>query len=679
MQPRMLGVNQRFFALKYLPVINLFLCLLLLFTLPTSLFAQPTKAPQDAITKTIMADERFLYEPQFTSKEIQAFLNQHPGVLKHYETNLGDLVLPAAQIIDSAAFGMTFNNNPKIILTLLEMRYHLISDAQINSDLVYHPLGLDIPGIEGFQQEIIWMAAVMRSAYSSYGDSQTKKLKIGNANQFYDAVGSPNAGTFAIQTALGRMAHSPAEFLAFIGEGEASFVATYQRLFEDPRAPHPQPLSILVKPFLAKPFAGSYTVSSFFDHDSRAGYMRRFDGATRFSYEDHRSIDFSMPSGTPILAAATGKIRINYLRYTEGNPAWCWNMGVSYSPVIAIGIQHVIEGVEFQTYYWHLSKIAKNPRTGKDFAIGDQIEQGETLGYAGNTGCSTGPHLHFSVSRQGFAVDPFGWCGPGNDPWPAKSQVLWAQEINPSPCPSIATDVWVEAPKDSEIVYGKVKIKGWSIDTKANEGTGITKIFLSLDGPPGKGGKWIGEAHYGLERPDVVSTFKVADRFRNSGYEFEWDTTSFEPGEYTLYVTAYGEKSGWSPPTTRKITIQRQAPMEIHLDTPQPGAVISGLTKLQGWAADLAAAKGTGINSVHFYLDGPAGEGQLIGTARYGLERSDLVEYFGSNERLRYAGYSFDWNTSKVAPGQHKLFVYVQSVSAGWVKAEPIVINIEQP
>jgi len=52
------------------------------------------------------------------------------------------------------------------------------------------------------------------------------------------------------------------------------------------------------------------------------------------------------------------------------------------------------------TRYYHLSRFARGLKVGK------VVKQREVIGYVGSTGLSTGPHLHFSVTKNGVFVDP---------------------------------------------------------------------------------------------------------------------------------------------------------------------------------------------------------------------------------------------------------------------------------
>ena len=88
---------------------------------------------------------------------------------------------------------------------------------------------------------------------------------------------------------------------------------------------------------------------------------------------DRYAVDIGCPTGTPIKASASGKVIFSKVG---------WN-GAFGNLVI---ISHP-NGT--QTFYAHQSKIA--------VSVGDQVSRGEVIGYVGNTGRSTGPHLHFEV------------------------------------------------------------------------------------------------------------------------------------------------------------------------------------------------------------------------------------------------------------------------------------------
>ena len=107
------------------------------------------------------------------------------------------------------------------------------------------------------------------------------------------------------------------------------------------------------------------------------------------------------------------------------------------------------------------------------------------------------------------------------------------------------------------------------------------------------------------------------------------------------------------------------ASAQIELDTLDDGATVRGSVSVQGWAVDHAGLSGTGIDHVHLYLDGPAGQGTFLAEASYGLERADVADTLG-DPRFRPAGYRYDWDASALAPGPHTLYIYAHSSVADW-------------
>ena len=96
----------------------------------------------------------------------------------------------------------------------------------------------------------------------------------------------------------------------------------------------------------------------------------------------HKGIDFAAPTGTPIYASGSGVIE--YL----GRKG-------SFGRYIRIRHNEV-----YQTVYAHMSRYAKLLRKGS------KVKQGQTIGYVGSSGRSTGPHLHYEIHQHGLAIDP---------------------------------------------------------------------------------------------------------------------------------------------------------------------------------------------------------------------------------------------------------------------------------
>jgi murein DD-endopeptidase MepM/ murein hydrolase activator NlpD len=96
--------------------------------------------------------------------------------------------------------------------------------------------------------------------------------------------------------------------------------------------------------------------------------------------EDHSGIDFRGTIGEPIQSTADGVV----VQAGAAN-------GYGY----AIKIAH---GHKFETLYGHLSAI--------DVSVGQKVKAGDVIGKLGNTGRSTGPHLHYEVRQAGTPIDP---------------------------------------------------------------------------------------------------------------------------------------------------------------------------------------------------------------------------------------------------------------------------------
>ncbi|HXV77237.1 MAG TPA: M23 family metallopeptidase [Candidatus Polarisedimenticolaceae bacterium] len=106
----------------------------------------------------------------------------------------------------------------------------------------------------------------------------------------------------------------------------------------------------------------------------------------------HHGIDYAAAPGTPVVAAADGRVV---------SAGWDGALGK------AVRIRH---GSEYLTVYGHLRAFARGVRRGAE------IRQNEVVGYVGSTGRATGPHLHYTMIHRGRPVDPRRIDNPAGEP-----------------------------------------------------------------------------------------------------------------------------------------------------------------------------------------------------------------------------------------------------------------------
>ncbi len=106
-------------------------------------------------------------------------------------------------------------------------------------------------------------------------------------------------------------------------------------------------------------------------------------GRISMPFGQHKGVDISAKIGTPVGASNAGRVVLAEKLLSHGN---------------TVVIDH---GQGIFSIYLHLDRI--------QVAVGQQVEKGQLIGTVGNTGISTGPHLHFGLSVHDVRVDPLQW------------------------------------------------------------------------------------------------------------------------------------------------------------------------------------------------------------------------------------------------------------------------------
>jgi murein DD-endopeptidase MepM/ murein hydrolase activator NlpD len=225
---------------------------------------------------------------------------------------------------------------------------------------------------------------------------------------------------------------------------------------------------------ISPPFSGTYRLTAYFDHyfpnyaadpDGRVTVYtgEQVANCSPYCYRGHSGYDWSMPAGTPVRAAADGVVE----GVVESST------GYGNRVVIRHDNGH-------RTIYTHLRE--HRPAQGApafNVVVSQSVRAGDVIGWSGNTGNSSGAHLHFGVYRgpcllndgriyERNATDPFGWNGSAPDPllnYPSAGQghtaaCLWrSHDEDPLSC----DDVIVEDASAGSIVAGR-----WLTSTRGN-------------------------------------------------------------------------------------------------------------------------------------------------------------------------------------------------------------------
>ena len=151
------------------------------------------------------------------------------------------------------------------------------------------------------------------------------------------------------------------------------------------------------KAFLKSPLKFAHVTS---------GFGSRFHPVLQY-VRAHQGVDYAAAVGTPVWSVADGTVT------RAGNTGAGGN---------TVCVRH---RNGFETCYLHLSGYAAGVKSGS------RVAQKQLIGYSGNTGLTTGPHLHFAMRRNGTYVNPLNQKFPRNEPVPTSLLAQFREAVTP--------------------------------------------------------------------------------------------------------------------------------------------------------------------------------------------------------------------------------------------------------
>jgi N-acetylmuramoyl-L-alanine amidase len=206
--------------------------------------------------------------------------------------------------------------------------------------------------------------------------------------------------------------------------------------------------------------------------------------------------------------------------------------------------------------------------------------------------------------------------------------------------------VVIDSPAPGSVLAGSTLVSGWALNNTSAIGTAVSGVKVKVDGVV------VGNATYGINRLDVCIAYPGRTGCPNVGFSYLLNLASLSAGPHTITVSA--TDSGGIPEVGSSavpITVAN-VPPSVYIDSPAPGAVLSGSVAVTGWALDNATAIGSAISSVKVKVDGVE-----VGTATYGTSRPDVCSAYAGRPGCPNVGFTYALNTATLSPGTHLLAV----------------------
>ena len=219
----------------------------------------------------------------------------------------------------------------------------------------------------------------------------------------------------------------------------------------------------------------------------------------------------------------------------------------------------------------------------------------------------------------------------------------------------------LDLPAHGSTVAQPFAITGWAVDGGASGSAGVDFLDIWAYPNPGSGAAavYLGQARTGGSRPDIAATFGA--QFGGAGYGIS--VKGLPPAVYQIVAFAHSTITGTFA-DTKTVTVQVNANPRMSIDAPGNNQTVGQPFLIAGWATDLAAASGTGVDAVQMWAYPNPGSGapaRFVGWGTLGGARPDVAAFLGPN--AQQSGYGL--MASGLPAGVYDLAVFMHSTVLG--------------
>jgi len=317
----------------------------------------------------MLPDSEVVHSPAYAAFDLAAFVNQSPGYLATFRDKVDGETLEGWQIVQLVA--ERYSVGPRVLLALIEFQSSWVSNVALTQTQIDYPMGVSAGVRAGLFQQLSWAAERLNEGY--YGKITGRLGALKFKDRSYARIASnANPGTIAIQNVLAATTTWDHWQNAISASG---FLATYKKLFGEPKAIEPLVPADIKQPTLRLPWSD--------------GELWYFTGGPHAGWGDAASwsaVDFTPPD---MFGAC------NASRYWSTAAAPGKVIRVEHGRVVVSLSNSDFQGVGWTLMYLH---IASNGRVN----AGAQVNAGDRIGHPScEGGIAEATHTHFARLYNG--------------------------------------------------------------------------------------------------------------------------------------------------------------------------------------------------------------------------------------------------------------------------------------